>query len=525
MTNTIASSTINDLLRTSTTASARRIDGDDAPAIVINFALKYKQYSGAWTRLTDAQLRPLYDGNCLTKVTVGGTSVCGSARSARFESLVGGSHQVSVEWYVGINQLGMCVAERGSGSPMALGDFPHDHYADDADICEIHVDVTGSFWVTVPARAHEPPPPPPLPPPPPPPPPPTYPPPHDPGYQFPPVTPPAPPAPPQPSPPPPQLPLLGSRFAHLCPPANSSTSRRGLAHAARVVCEQGGAMPTCPHTSTHDGRGVRLFRVRPHPQGTAVAVDSDGLARLSFQLEYRTAIKAAWQPLSWRELVPTHAARVHFNAISADGRDFFHTHMEGTDPAARTIVAALPLRHGVHLVAATWAVEATTLGLCVHEYSPHAHGLPRTADASKVYPLLQTSWLVHVGAPPASPLPVPPPAPRWPARRTASCSKDPTPWHEPPAGGGPAPSGLQGLLGFRQSFLPRASAECCGCNLNCSAPPPAAGCTAAVGCTALSADFVTLEDVCTAAGQPELGAAGNECFAPRCAGAGGARLV
>ena len=41
------------------------------------------------------------------------------------------------------------------------------------------------------------------------------------------------------------------------------------------------------------------------------------------------------------QLLPTHGARVHLNALSADGGDFFHTHMEGTPSNATVIEATL----------------------------------------------------------------------------------------------------------------------------------------------------------------------------------------
>ena len=82
------------------------------------------------------------------------------------------------------------------------------------------------------------------------------------------------------------------------------------------------------------------------------------------------------------------------NIASADGTHFFHTHLEGT-PASATRFSARANLHASattqhYLVAATWSVDATSLGVCVDEYTPHAHGLPSSAaESSRVYPLLQ----------------------------------------------------------------------------------------------------------------------------------------
>ena len=450
--NTIADST--NLLRTVQASAPSRPEAGSCSEAHVTFSLEYKTAAGVWTPLTDAQLTDLGDG-CKTRVqSSSGPSVCGSATTAVFPSLQGGNQIITVEWQVGINGLQLCVAE---GHPV-LGSYPHIH-ADSSwtDPCEVFIDVTGTFFATVPQMLCPPSPPPPAPSPPPPsplpspppssPPPPSPPPPlpsppppcpspppalpppvpyvpsgapnYPPSPSPPPPVPPAlpppetpppspSPPPPLPSPPPPLLPpppqppsapsapSPGSLIESLCVNSTSASRRRRLNHVGQVACDaESGILAWCPTESTHNGRSVILFRVRPLVS-IASADILDGLVRLRFSLEYRASTSATWQPLQWSQLVPTHAARVHFNAISADGHDFYHSHMEDTAADATVIEARLRLNTGVHLVAATWAVEASALGLCIDEYSPHAHGLPRSADASRVYPLLQTSWSVEV---------------------------------------------------------------------------------------------------------------------------------
>ena len=281
----------------------------------------------------------------------------------------------------------------------------------------------------------------------------------------------------------------------------ASRRRRRLNHGETIGgCE--GPQLACTPETTHDGKDVVLFRARPL---------NTSAERVVFQLQFRPSAMADWTALRWAQLIRTHEARVHLNALSADGGDFYHTHMEATPLDATSIVATLPfLRSGKHLIAATWAVDAGALGLCVDEYVPHAHGVPSTPSSGVTYPLLQTAWLVHIDND-FAPLPPPPPTGwHWPSRLALSCAKVAHPMEGSAAAEGRSGGGVTGgALSYRASYEPLASAACCAC-ANCSRPL----CSPLSGCVGLEVRrAVTLEDECTRRNLPQLGERGNDCLA------------
>ena len=168
--------------------------------------------------------------------------------------------------------------------------------------------------------------------------------------------------------------------------------------AAAIPCSEG--LPW-----VHDGEDIDLFRAVPRRDNEPHIVGQ--VATVGFWLEYLDAggsdnppsgATNEWTPLRWDQLVDYHGAKVHINIMSADGDDFFHVHPEFTtfavsDGLTQLGVDVTFLQPGIHLVTATWVVEASALHLCTIENIKHAHGL---ADNSKLYPLLVASWTVEV---------------------------------------------------------------------------------------------------------------------------------
>jgi len=530
--------TLSNTLAYSTEANILRVRRNGQPSGAQNqlsYAVEYSTDSSGWVQLSDAQLIADSSG-CLVQVRLSGSSAapsCGTATSVALGATQPiGEQSFDFTFSLGLNGFNICVAEYDP----QLGTYPHTHASPmAADPCQVSVDVTRAVTATISSGvvprppAHPPPsPPPPLAPPPPPPPPlapPTPPP--SPLPSFPPAVPasspqvpPPPPQPPLPSPPPPSpLPPPQPPHPAPCNPGLELRGRRSLLHVygpptGDTACGATGVVLSCAADATHDAQEVILFRAQPADDPTIDISSGD----VRFELQYRTSASAAWQALRWQSLVPTHSARVHVNVVHEDGADFFHTHMEGTAADATALVASIAFpRPGAYLISATWAVEASSLGVCVNEYAPHAHGLPRSAQSANVYPLLQTSWVVHVRRPTPGRLPPPPPPPppplagprwRWPAATAESCAKvaQPFPTSSSSGAGGRE---TQGLLSFPSSYRPRDSAACCAC-ANCSAS--AGALCSPSSCVRLSATFETYEDECTQHGTPELGEAGNPCY-------------
>ena len=124
---------------------------------IIHYQLEHwDSTSQAWLPSPAERLQEVREG-CLVHVSIESAGVattfaCGNATTVTIAPPTAHGEQASVrvEWQIGLNALGLCVAEYHP----ALGTYPHYHaQATATDPCEVFVDVASTFEVGLSSEA------------------------------------------------------------------------------------------------------------------------------------------------------------------------------------------------------------------------------------------------------------------------------------------------------------------------------------------------------------------------------------